>query len=192
MVRHAEVHNPRDILYGRLPRFRLSERGRLQAEQTARFLAARPLDAIYSSPLLRARETADILSHYHPAASVRLSRALIEVRTGYEGSSNSVLKAGFSFYEPRKDPHDETMQDVFDRMMRLLQRAARRHAGRAFAIVSHGDPIAIVRIGLLGQALSAANLHATAYPTRSSVNQVRLEPGGPPQLAYFNVAETAA
>ena len=57
MVRHAHVHNPQDILYGRLPRFRLSPEGRTQAEILARFLSTRDTAAIYTSPLLRARQT---------------------------------------------------------------------------------------------------------------------------------------
>src|SRR5437588_6110299 len=103
VVRHAHVHNPRDILYGRLPRFRLSTQGQRQAEETARFLAARPVAAIYTSPLLRARQTARILTHYHPSVGLKTSRRLLEVRTSYQGSPNSILKKGFSFYEPLKD-----------------------------------------------------------------------------------------
>src|SRR5688500_10709904 len=36
LVRHAEVYNPDQILYGRLPRFRLSDVGQQQAERLAR------------------------------------------------------------------------------------------------------------------------------------------------------------
>jgi broad specificity phosphatase PhoE len=37
LLRHGEVHNPTKVLYGRLPGFRLSERGLEQAEVAARF-----------------------------------------------------------------------------------------------------------------------------------------------------------
>jgi broad specificity phosphatase PhoE len=189
MVRHAHVHNPKDILYGRLPHFRLSAQGRKQAEETARFLAARPVAAIYSSPLLRARQTARILTHYHPSAQVRLSRLLLEVRTSYQGSPNSILKRGFSFYEPLKEPADETMADVFKRVATFMRRIALRHSGHTVVAVTHADPIAIMRVGLLGLPLTAANMHATAYPARSSVNQVMVTPDGPPQITYFDVAQ---
>src|SRR5579859_2630210 len=62
LVRHAEVHNPQDILYGRLPRYRLSGRGIAQAVLSGRFLAGRSIEAIYTSPLLRARQTAKIVA----------------------------------------------------------------------------------------------------------------------------------
>ena len=59
LARHGEAHNPSELLYGRLPRVRLSPEGRRQAQALADFLAPRPLAAIYSSPMLRARRTAD-------------------------------------------------------------------------------------------------------------------------------------
>jgi broad specificity phosphatase PhoE len=188
IVRHAHVHNPQDILYGRLPRFRLSTLGLQQAEETARFLAARPVAAVYSSPLLRARQTARILTHYHPSAPVGFSRLLLEVRTGYQGSSNSILKQGFSFFEPLKNPSDETMADVFNRIVTFLRRLVRHHQGQTVVAVTHADPIAIMRVGLLGLPLTVANMHATAYPARSSVNQVVVGPDRPPEITYFDVA----
>ncbi len=187
-VRHAEVHNPKDILYGRLPRFRLNNRGREQSEMTARFLEGRPLSAIYSSPLLRARQTAEIIASHHPRLRVRLTRTLLEVKTSYEGHPNSILKKGFSFYEPKRDPGDESMEDVWGRLELFLQLVLKRHPGETIGFVSHGDPIAILRLGLLSEALTVNNLHNTAYPQRASVNQVVLNPSEAPQITYFNVA----
>jgi broad specificity phosphatase PhoE len=187
-VRHAEVHNARDILYGRLPRFRLSDRGRRQAEGTARFLSGRVLEAIYTSPLLRARQTAEIISRYHAGLRVRSSSALIEVRTSYQGEPNAILKPGFSFYDPAHSPNDETMDEIFARMLRFLRLVTRRHGGRSLVAVSHGDPIAVTRIGLLGREFNNANLHSTVYPVRSSITQIALRPGRPLEMMFFNVA----
>ena len=39
LVRHGEVHNPRSVMYGRLPRFRLSAHGVRQAEEAERLAA---------------------------------------------------------------------------------------------------------------------------------------------------------
>jgi broad specificity phosphatase PhoE len=192
VLRHAEVHNPRDLVYGRLPRFGLSATGRTQAEHAGRFLASRPLDAVYSSPLLRARQTASIVSGYHPRLRLRTSSSLLEVRTGYEGGSNAIYKPGFSFYEPLKEPDDETMQDVFQRMLAFARKVARRHAGGTVLLVSHADPIAILRVGLEGLPLTVANLHATVYPARASLTQVFAGSESPPRLAYFNIAGARA
>jgi broad specificity phosphatase PhoE len=188
VVRHAHVHNPDDILYGRLPRFRLSEVGSNQARQVAEFLGGRPIDAIYSSPLLRARQTATTISHALPGVPVHLSGLILEVLTSYQGSPNSIMKPGFSFYEPLKGEMDESMAAVYDRIFRFLRGVIRHHAGRAIVAVTHADPIAIMRLGLLGKPFTVSNLHSTVYPARASINLVTLTPYEEPVLTYFNVA----
>jgi broad specificity phosphatase PhoE len=188
VVRHAHVHNPDDILYGRLPRFRLSEAGSNQALQVAEFLAGRPIDAIYSSPLLRARQTASTISGALPGVPIHLSRLILEVLTSYQGSPNSIMKPGFSFYEPLKGETDESMAAVYARISRFLRGAVRRHAGKAIVAVTHADPIAIMRLGLLGKPFTISNLHSTVYPARASINLVTITPEAEPVLTYFNVA----
>lgn len=191
MLRHAEVHNPKDIVYGRLPRFGLSERGREQARMAARFLSTRDVRAMYTSPLLRARQTADIVREERPVP-LRTSSLLLEVATSYQGSPSTILQPGFSFYEPKREPHDESMADVFDRFSRMLRTVVKRHAGETVVLVSHADPIAIMRLGLEGKAFTPDNLHATVYPARSSVTQVHALPDEPPRLSYFDVVGEGA
>jgi len=58
LVRHGEVENPDHVVYADLPGFSLSAAGRAQAAAAARHLSARHVDAVVSSPLDRARETA--------------------------------------------------------------------------------------------------------------------------------------
>jgi broad specificity phosphatase PhoE len=111
------------------------------------------------------------------------------VRTGYQGSPNSILVPGFSFYEPLKAPGDETMAQVFERMLRFLQLAVRRHGGETIVAVSHADPIAIMRVGLETRQLTATNLHTTVYPERASVTQITVGPDQPLGLTYFDVAK---
>src|ERR1700694_4393289 len=86
LARHGEAHNPAELLYGRLPRVRLTPEGRRQAHALADFLAPRPLAAIYSSPMLRARRTAEaVLATRADVARVRLDTDLQEVRNSWEG-----------------------------------------------------------------------------------------------------------
>ncbi len=188
IARHAHVHNPNDILYGRLPRFGLSDVGRRQAKLLSGFLAGRPIDTIYCSPLLRARQTAAIVSDLLPGVPVRQSKLILEVLTAHQGSPNSIMTPGFSFYEPPGSETDESMQAVYARFARFLRAVARRHAGRAVVAISHADPIAIMRLGLTGKPFTVANLHSTVYPARASVNLVTLTPDTEPVLTYFNVS----
>lgn len=55
-VRHGRVHNPRGVIYGRLPNFRLSREGMNDAERAGLQLSSSPLEAVYASPLLRTRQ----------------------------------------------------------------------------------------------------------------------------------------
>ena len=49
LVRHGEVYNPRGVLYGRLPDYHLSDRGRQMAQLVADHLAGRDIAAVVSS-----------------------------------------------------------------------------------------------------------------------------------------------
>jgi broad specificity phosphatase PhoE len=161
-VRHGNVHNPRNLIYGRLPRFRLSERGVGDIRRTAEYLREVPLAAIYSSPLLRARQSAALLAATHPGVPLRFTRWLIEVHTSWQGENNQITEEirGFSYYDPLKGEGDETILDVFTRMDRALRMVLRRHPGQITVCVSHGDPIKILRIGYAGKELTAANVRA--------------------------------
>ena len=68
-MRHGEVHNPEGILYGRLPGYHLSERGKAQAEAVAKSLVANDIVAVIASPLQRAQETAAPIAKLNGTAS---------------------------------------------------------------------------------------------------------------------------
>ncbi len=104
LVRHADVHNPQQLFYGRLPRFRISELGRRQAAFLRDRLADRPIASFYSSPMLRARLTAQVLAEAHAGAPIRRAVELIEVRTGWMGTANEQMPARINLYEP---PHGQ-------------------------------------------------------------------------------------
>jgi len=76
LIRHGATANneafpPR--LQGRRADPGLSAHGLEQAQRTARWLGGQGLDAVYSSPLLRARQTADEI-----AAALRLTVELVD------------------------------------------------------------------------------------------------------------------
>ena len=59
LVRHGEVFNPDRILYGRLPGYHLSDRGRVMASMCARAFTDHDVTVVKASPLVRAQETAE-------------------------------------------------------------------------------------------------------------------------------------
>ena len=92
LLRHGEVHNPEGIIYGRLPGYRLNEVGRGQVRTAGEFLAERgPFDALITSPLERARESAGIIAErlgLTPAVEPRLAETDV---SGYQGQPFSAL-----------------------------------------------------------------------------------------------------
>ena len=91
LVRHGEVENPKGIIYGRLPGFRLSERGRQQAAAAGRRLADADVGAIWASPLERAQETAQAIAEVH-GLPITTDDRLLESLSAFEGVGKNVLK----------------------------------------------------------------------------------------------------
>jgi broad specificity phosphatase PhoE len=184
LARHSEVHNPQRIYYGRLPRMRLSAEGRRQAEALAEFFASRPLAAVYSSPLLRARAVARAVQARHPTIPLRVARDLHEVRTRWQGSSHATLdRIGWEIYAEPTGPDDETMAAILQRMKRWLGRVAASHPGGEVLGVTHGDPLLVLLAGLRGLPLTgvdtlrqAAGLGA--YAPVATVARIALDAAG--------------
>ena len=167
-IRHAEVHNPRNVVYGRLPRFGLSARGHEQARRVAACLADVPLAAIYTSPLLRARQTTAAIAAYH-AVPARRSALLLEIGTSWAGTPNKEVPKGTSFYVARRIESDETAEHVLARMQKLLRLLARRHAGQIVACVGHADPIATLTLWAGGHEVTPKLLQQPLAPARGAV-----------------------
>jgi probable phosphoglycerate mutase len=149
-VRHGAVENPRNLRYGGLPGFPLSQRGRTQAARAARFLEGRSLSTplVLSSPLERAVETAEILgdSLHGP---VRIDPRLREIGSRYDG-----LPWGFAplaYWRRRRDPaflgHDEPVPLAAARLLEALLEARRGHPGDLVA-VSHQLPLRAALLAL--------------------------------------------
>lgn len=188
-LRHGEVHNPQDVLYARLPRFRLSERGKQEAATTAKFLRREPIRALYSSPMLRARQTAKIVQNYHPDAPLRISKHLLEVKTSYQGSPRMELqKINWDFYNQRRDG-DESRDDVLARLLQQLQLTLKRHHGEQIIWVAHGDPVIFFTLWGQGRPLTDVRIYKGAtYIGHASVTKFVFEQGRelPVSVEYFD------
>jgi broad specificity phosphatase PhoE len=198
LVRHAQVHNPRDILYGRLPRYRLSETGLQQAEATAAALAEEPITTFYTSPRLRARQTTRIIAGPHPDAAIHTSRLLDEVLTGWQGRPHSDLEAhGFNFYGNPLNSEDESLEDVWARLQKFVTRVRKRHPGEIVVGVSHGDPVMLARALYLKQPLALESLRLpNIYPGTGSITRFTfpadLQETYPLSVEYYDPNAAAA
>lgn len=174
LVRHADVHNPADVVYGRLPGFRLSTIGVEEAARTALMLGAALLTAVYSSPQLRARQTARAIAAQHDGLAMRVTNLLDEVRTTWQGVSNAEMsRIMYNFYEPPRAPGDETLAEVTARMRRWIALMRRRHAGGLAVGVSHGDPVMIARLLAIGRPVALATMRdPDFYPQKGSITRL--------------------
>jgi probable phosphoglycerate mutase len=148
MVRHGQTPTTGKILPGRAAGLHLAEAGVAQAHRVAERIAELPkIDAIYASPLERARETAAPIAKALKQR-VKIDKGLLECDfgdwTGAELSKlmklpewSTVQKAPSTF----RFPHGESFTEMQTRMVSALDRIRAAHPGGTVVCVSHADPI---------------------------------------------------
>jgi len=148
LVRHCDVRNPDGVLYGHLPDFGLSEKGVDQARVLGRYFKGTPVRRIYTSPLQRARETADIIAGHLDGVPVVETADLIEARFGryLQGvrPRDVPWRRPLWFVHmiwPGLLPGDESVREMATRVRRPLGQLLDEFPGDGGVCVSHGDPI---------------------------------------------------
>lgn len=182
LMRHGEVHNPTQILYGRMPGFSLSEAGKSQAHAAGGWLADKALAAIYSSPMERAQQTASIVAAYLPELSPATDERIIEVNTPYEGQPiGDLATMGWDLYTGNQPPH-EVPDTVLDRVLDFFDYIVERHSGQSVAAVAHGDILVFAWLhaqGVEPTALMKDRLQVYAlpvdYPATASIMTFELQ-----------------
>jgi broad specificity phosphatase PhoE len=159
LLRHGEVHNPAGILYGRLPDYHLSELGVKMAETVAEALAGRDVTHLVSSPMERARETAQPLAQRF-GLPVTIDEQLIEGDNYFEGErfgvGDGALRHARSWWllrNPFRPSWGEPYRQVAARMTAALHAAREAAAGHEAVCVSHQLPIWTLRRHLGGRRL---------------------------------------
>jgi len=124
LVRHGETE------WNRVSRFQggidvpLNEHGRTQAQQTAEFLKDVQIDFAVSSPMLRPKETAEIILNHHPNVQLKLQEEFREINHGlWEGKLESEIKQEYADLlrqwqtapETVQMPEGENLQQVWER-----------------------------------------------------------------------------
>ncbi|MEO3889202.1 histidine phosphatase family protein [Nonomuraea sp. B5E05] len=152
LLRHGEVHNPKGILYGRLPGYHLSETGRLMAETVAKAVGGRDIVAVYSSPLERAMETATPLADklgLDITQDIRLIEAgnLLEGRTAGPGLALLRNPRNYRyFWNPLRPSWGESYPAIVQRMRSMIDDARAAARGHETVLVSHQLPIWAIRM----------------------------------------------
>jgi broad specificity phosphatase PhoE len=192
LIRHADVENPRRLLYGHLDGFQLSALGRAQALAVGDRLASSGLKRIVHSPLARALETAELIN------SRLASPAILEADPELREAEFSRYLQGLPYWQiPVRRPlwfvhkakrgllpGDEAIGALGGRVLDVMKRMAREHPGETMAIVSHADPLQAAWTLLDGRAHNERELYRKVVD-RAGVLQVDLEGDKPVAWEYI-------
>ena len=191
MVRHGQTPTTGQTLPGRAPGLHLADAGVAQAQAVADRLAVlKRVDAVYTSPLERTRETAKPIGKAR-GLRVAVDRGLLECDFGeWTGGALKELSkrpewttvqrypSGFRF------PGGESFAEMQTRMTSAIADLVQRHPGGVVVAVSHADPIKAAVAAALGTHLdlfqriviSPCSVTAISYgasgPTVLTVNSV--------------------
>ena len=195
LVRHGRTPTTGSVLPGRAPGLHLADTGRAQAEAVAERLASlKKVDAVYASPLERARETAAPIGR-RLGLKVRADRGLLECDFGeWTGAELKALRklpewkavqrypSGFRF------PNGESFVEMQARVTSTVGRLRARHPGGTLVLVSHADPIKALVADAAGTHL---DLFQRLVISPCSVTAIAFGEAGPAVLTVNSVGDLA-
>lgn len=162
-VRHGETDlNLQGRCQGRLD-YPLNETGRRQLEETAEKFDGIEIDKIYSSPLLRARQSAEIIAE-RKGLNVHPLEYIVEIDHGeLEGMSlddarkkyAGMLKDWIDRPDTVKFPGGESLDDVRKRMLKGVKEVIMADRGKAVLLLTHQVLGGVARCHFEGLPLSA-------------------------------------
>ncbi|MEZ4538359.1 MAG: MSMEG_4193 family putative phosphomutase [Chloroflexota bacterium] len=194
LVRHGENDwSKNNKLAGRIAGVHLNETGHQQARAVAQRLAALPINAVYSSPIIRCIETAAYIADTHSLALQQVE-GVSEVAYGeWEGAkikkvAKKPLWRAVQFFPSRaRFPQGEALREVQFRAIQAVEELAARHEKEMIVIVSHADIIRLLLAHYLGihidlfqrLVISPASASVLALSADGPVRVLRINDDGP-------------
>lgn len=187
LVRHGQTPTTGKVLPGRAKGLHLADEGHRQAQIAAdRIAELGKVDAVYSSPLERAKETAAPISKAL-GLKTKIDRGLFECDfgdwTGKELKKLNKLpewKTVQSAPSTFRFPNGESFTEMQTRMVTALDRLRQRHPGGTIVCVSHADTIKAAVAHALGTHI---DLFQRIVISPASVSALTWHAGGPIVLA---------
>ncbi|HAR42829.1 MAG TPA: phosphoglycerate mutase [Bdellovibrionales bacterium] len=159
LIRHGICDHVGIKLAGRRPGIHLNQEGRVQAEELVSVLQGQKMDAIYSSPLERTRETAGPLARARNLP-IQISEAFTEVDYGdWTGRSIEELIAVpewrnfHGFRSSIQIPGGEFLLGVQLRAVAELEKLRLSRLGQVIVVFSHSDILRSTIMHFLGAPL---------------------------------------
>ncbi len=183
LVRHGQTPTTGKLLPGRAPGLHLAETGHAQAEAAAaRIAELAKVDAVYASPLERARETAAPIGKAL-GQKVRIDKGLIECDFGeWTGAELKALMKLPEWTTVQRSPstfrfpNGESFLEMQTRMVSTLDRLRAAHPGGVIVCVSHADPIKAAVAHAMGTHI---DLFQRIVISTCSISAIAYSVGGP-------------
>lgn len=159
LIRHGENDLMHKRLAGRMPEVHLNARGRKQAVALADMLKDVPINAIYSSPLERAIETAEPLAAVL-GLPIQIAPGLLEVDYGrWQGRTYKQLRRNKLWKTVQETPalvrfpDGESLVEVQQRVLAEIEGLADKH--EVIACFAHGDVIKLAMAHYLNMEINS-------------------------------------
>lgn len=172
LVRHTDYANPRKILPGRLP-VELSMQGKKDAWKLNAWFANKQIEKIYSSAVLRCRQTSQIIAD--KKIPIKFDQRLLEVFSAYQGYWYQDTANWSHFFSHRLKLGGENLAQVQKRMVDFWQELIAKKEERVL-VCSHGDPIYVLYLYLKNKPLIADETkenQLSDYPAKGSITVVK-------------------
>jgi len=190
LIRHAEVEEQFQGVFGGRIDMNLSRRGHEQAAALARYLQTRQVDALYASPMKRVQQTlSPFLRNGTPPPESRSE--LRELDFGdWTGLTFAEVKAQFGVaaeawldqFDRDRIPNAETRTACQARVATCLREIRQRHAAGTTAVFCHGGVTRVILALLLKLPLARTAAFAIDY---ASITEVAFKPHRP-ELQLLN------
>lgn len=183
VIRHAEAAGNKERFFQGSIDGKVSEKGYLQLDALAERMKDIKFDAIYSSPLSRARETAEAANRY-AQLPMNIDERLVEINGGvWEGVPWKDIPKKFIIqginwvrFPWRFAPKNgEKMTECYKRISSAVLDIAAKHEGQTVVIVSHG--CSIRNLICFAKGLSIKHLNEINWCDNTALNEIEIENG---------------
>ena len=161
IIRHGETDWNLDLRYQGQTDITLNENGFLQAEQLSDYLSSREINAVYSSDLKRAYNTAEVVASAQKnlqGSDVYTCRELREMNFGnWEGLTYQDISREYPdmfqkwYTDPTSvtPPEGESLVSFRKRIVSAFKKIINEHPGEKVAVVTHGGSIRVLLTSVL-------------------------------------------
>ena len=181
IVRHAQSESNYAHFYAAATNINLTELGRKQADETAKYLKDTHIDIAYSSNLVRVVQTAKPIVRGRNIPFI-ITEDLREINGGgFEGITYDEIHERHPYERYMWDndivncycPNGESFYDVYNRIAPTFDKIINSNRGKTVLVATHACPIRVMTNKFLGKPFS--ELNSTPWAGNASITVVDVD-----------------